>query len=150
MAAVGLILFFFLYSLGSLYRNVLSVRNLKSQRNELTRLKMELQDAYFNQRTIPRKEYYELLEKYNNQLEEVEVNLSSLTTDLKRTTPYQVKGFFGKRSQSVKGKVKDVFRHFKKSPITPLQGKQPFSFKIGDKVPKQKTAKPVKTKKSQK
>ena len=112
---------------------------------------MELQDAYFNQRTIPRKEYYGLLEKYNNQLEEVEVNLSSLTTDLERTTPYQVKGFFGRSGQSIKSKVKGIFKPFKKSPVIPLQkGKSPFSLKIGEKVPRQRTAKPVKKKKSQK
>ena len=146
LGAVAVVVFLILYSIGILYNKHLNYKRLQNKKNDLRRMKQELQDAYFNQRTLPRKEYYELLEKCNNELEEIEVSMSTLAVDLKKSTPYKVKEAQGKVSKGLGQGLKGVFSRFKSGPVIPLQ-KSRAKVKF---VPPKKTAEKSRARKKKK
>ena len=53
-------------------RKKIALSSLEKRRNELLKLKKELQDKYFNQQSISNEEYYFLLDKYSSELRALE------------------------------------------------------------------------------
>jgi len=59
-------------------KNILLLKILERKKEELVALKKKLQEQYFNEKTVESSEYYPLLDKYNEELEKLDVAIKAL------------------------------------------------------------------------